>query len=413
MKKPSPLKTGAGSWVRWLGLGLSVLAALGIARLTLSPSPTVSVDAPGPWCLFCGSRGIADAILNMVLFSPLGAGLALFFNSVVAVVASGVFSVALEIAQTELAGRFPTVGDIVFNTLGGGLGALLVIAAPTLPGLVRRPSRTATIGAILLPVAVFVTTPALLAPRYPDTDYFGQWKHELGHLVPYPGRVLSASVGTVPLPDERSRNSAALREALEAGDTIRTAFIAAEPVPEEAHLLAIYDHQQTGVFVITVLGRDIRYYWASRSTQLLLDQPFLQLDVGISDMPGERIDLEIWRERRTVCMRVDGVAHCALAQGVEGSWRLLYRAGFFPGNVRVLLSFLWVVLLCVPAGMLFPGDRRGRALLAVGLVGLALGVSWWSPFLNARVLTAVSPAAGLLVGMASADLIRRAVRSRA
>ena len=64
---------------RRLGAVLAILGLLAILALTLSPNPRqVRVAAETPLlCLVCGEFGGADIALNLLLFMPFGAGLAL------------------------------------------------------------------------------------------------------------------------------------------------------------------------------------------------------------------------------------------------------------------------------------------------------------------------------------------------
>jgi len=383
-----------------------ILAGTGlllVLSLTLWPSADPATHPIGPYCLFCGNRGLADAILNTLLFTPFGAGLALLFNSTAAVVGSALLSAGVELAQTGMIGRFPTLGDVVFNTLGGGCGALMVYLARALPVAIRHPSTTLTLSAVLAPLGVFFLTAALVSPSYPETGYFGQWKHEIGHLIPYPGEILSASVGSVPLRDGLSHESAALRLALEDGEPIRLSFVAAASVPEETHLLAIFDDAETLVFLITALGQDVRFQWRSRSAILLLDRPFTQWEGVMPDTPGKTSTVELWRDRRTLCMTVESHSRCSNSWGVEEGWRLLYRASSAPSWLLAICSAVWLVFLCVPAGVVMPAAVSKGALLGAGLGGVAVAVSWGSPFMNPHLVTFMAPLVGVLAG----TMIRR------
>src|ERR1051325_7402966 len=107
------LRRGSG-WLIAASLG-----AIGLATLTPQPSGATLPH----YCLICGSFGTVDAILNVLLFVPLGVGLAGFRvrarNALLFVAA---LSVAIELTQLAIAGRDSTIGDVVFNTLGGALG---------------------------------------------------------------------------------------------------------------------------------------------------------------------------------------------------------------------------------------------------------------------------------------------------
>ncbi len=118
--------------------------------VTLWPSPQ-STDAPG-WATatldFLQSLGIPitlpvlEALANVVMFGPFGvlgvpllrgatarrrgAPLGVWHAAAVATLAGCALSVAIELTQNLLPGRVPTVQDVVLNTAGALLGAVLV-----------------------------------------------------------------------------------------------------------------------------------------------------------------------------------------------------------------------------------------------------------------------------------------------
>jgi hypothetical protein len=55
---------------------LVVLAIAGILAATTFPTSSSETGHVG-FCLVCGERGVSDAFLNLLLFAPLGAALAL------------------------------------------------------------------------------------------------------------------------------------------------------------------------------------------------------------------------------------------------------------------------------------------------------------------------------------------------
>ena len=103
-------------------------ALLVIAIATLWPMPGPSHQ--WAFCLACGAHGTSDLLLNIALFMPLGAALALRGrrSSSIAVLA-GLLSAAIELSQFYIPGRDPSLSDIVSNTLGAVFGALLVHSA--------------------------------------------------------------------------------------------------------------------------------------------------------------------------------------------------------------------------------------------------------------------------------------------
>lgn len=70
-------------------------------------------------------HGIADDLLNLALFVPLG--LAINWRSrrvPAAILVAFLLSTAIELLQTIVPGRDPSLSDVVFNTLGAAIGAL-------------------------------------------------------------------------------------------------------------------------------------------------------------------------------------------------------------------------------------------------------------------------------------------------
>src|SRR5207247_7607868 len=101
-----------------------------ILAATLWP---VSGKEAGRWrsCVVCSDRGTADVLVNILLFLPFGAALAAAGVPVSRCVLGGALvSAGVEFAQLYLPGRDPSLGDVVSNTVGSGLGVVLVTTAP-------------------------------------------------------------------------------------------------------------------------------------------------------------------------------------------------------------------------------------------------------------------------------------------
>src|ERR1700716_4152161 len=107
--------------LRRVGWIITIASAVVIAFATLLPEP------PGPvvshFCLVCGSFGTVDAMLNIVLFVPLGIGLGLTgVPGKRALLAICALSALIETAQFfVMSGRDSTLGDVLTNTAGGAL----------------------------------------------------------------------------------------------------------------------------------------------------------------------------------------------------------------------------------------------------------------------------------------------------
>lgn len=171
---------------RWAG----VLVSLGIVLVTLTPSP--STGAPAPFfCIDCGERWLADGILNLGLFFPFG--LWVGWNERLAVRATLfglLLSAVVELTQTFIPGRDPALGDILFNTLGTALGAMLGVRHRVWLRPNARESRILTGLSIIAVGLVMTATAVLLAPdgkpgsvqRFGD-DLLLQYQSRAGSLA--------------------------------------------------------------------------------------------------------------------------------------------------------------------------------------------------------------------------------------
>ncbi|MGH7447646.1 MAG: VanZ family protein, partial [Longimicrobiales bacterium] len=105
---------------RYPRLVLLLVTALLLA-LTLTP-----VSGPGSGSIsfdIIGFRGIADALVNVLLFIPFGAAAAACFTGKARpVLAGAVLSLVIESAQLMVPGRFVSPADVTFNTTGAALG---------------------------------------------------------------------------------------------------------------------------------------------------------------------------------------------------------------------------------------------------------------------------------------------------
>jgi len=384
---------------RSVGIFLTGSGLLAILLLTLGTDTELPGEPISSFCLLCGARGLADAILNVALFVPFGAGLSILLNVGWSVLGSGLVSLFVEIAQTGMSGRYPTLGDVIFNTLGGGAGALLVLFARKLPAVLPTPPKKLAIGSALFPIAVFLATALLVEPSYPETEYYGQWKHELGHLAPYPGEVLSAHVGDHPLPDNRLRDTAPVKAALEAGEPIRFSVTTVERSRYPAHILAIYDDTQTEVFMVMDLPEKLRFRRRTWSVVLRLDQPFHTWHGALPRSLGDTVDAAIRQGTRNLCLEINGLTRCDGTGGVEEGWRLLHQLDSTQSPLAYLLSACWVLFLCFPAG-LFGRGRTAPSWLLTGaaLGGVAVVVSWWSPWLGLSPITFLAPLCAVFLG---------------
>jgi hypothetical protein len=378
----------------WL---LAVTGGAFVLSLTLWPTSGAAGQEMSFWCILCGSRALADTLLNILLFAPFGAGIGLLRGVWWALAASAALSGSIEFAQTFLPGRFSVFDDILANSTGGLVGALLATKTSRIRRLVLAPPRSRQVGSALAPAAVLLATAVLSSPHLTDGIYYGQWTRDLGRLRAYPGTVLEASVGSVPLPDVRIPQQEAMEEALRTGERLEITFIAGPPPRELSHLLAIFDDRQQGVLMLMVQRDDLIFQRRTLSVPLLLDQPFIRWRGGLTVPEGDTVRVAVWQEPRNLCMQIDARIRCDLSAGVEGGWRLLHRLFSAPSRLEGLLEVVWLILLSLPMGPTARGTGRA-VLLGAGLALLGVLLSWYSPWLSVGSVAPGVPVVGAWMG---------------
>ena len=367
-------------------------------------------------CVACGEHATSDVLLNILLFAPLGAALALELTSVArCALSAALLSAAIELAQLYIPGRDSSLGDVLSNTLGGTLGALVTRAAVLWlsPSPVRAAflSRTAALAA----AAVCWATGMLLTPTFPDARYYGQWTPSLAHLERYRGRVLDATLSGLritpgPIPDSRLARE---RLAAAQGFSLHVRGVAGPRTSALAPLFAIYDDQEREIVLLGPDRDDLVLRFRALASDLRFDQPDIRLVSAMRHVAaGDTLDITVSRGgarqegdyRITLNGRVTASLGCAVGCG----WGLLLYPEVFPAWLRVLLGAGWMGGLFAPAG--FWMRTRGDVLFAAAALATGLaGAPVFTPLVATPVLQWLAAALGILTGFAiRIALVRRA-----
>ncbi|MBL0937531.1 MAG: VanZ family protein [Gemmatimonadaceae bacterium] len=140
-----------------------------IITATLLPfNPIVSEQIPPAWCLRCGGLWLTDAVSNVLLFVPFGAALALRGTRVWVAILLGLFgSFTIEWLQSKgiPSARSAALADVLTNTLGTALGALLAAYASWLRNPGARAARWLTASWTVAVSAVAALTAMAMGPR--------------------------------------------------------------------------------------------------------------------------------------------------------------------------------------------------------------------------------------------------------
>ena len=140
----------------------ALLAA--IALLTLLPASGNNTTS-GFACVFCGQLATADAILNMLLFVPLGGGLALIGLQLrTAFLVAAFLSGGIELLQLYVPGRDASTGDLLSNILGCLVGFAVVAGSRWWMYPSRRLASALSAGWAVVIVGMISLTAFLLQP---------------------------------------------------------------------------------------------------------------------------------------------------------------------------------------------------------------------------------------------------------
>ena len=377
-----------------------------VLALTLVPLETSETDVPGT-CIWCGHFALADAILNVLMFVPIGFVLGLRRRAAPVRIwgALTMLAALIEATQMFLPGRFPTVSDVATNSLGAALGLLLA-------GLWKRGApvhlRTSTrlpLAAGMIAAVLTVGSTLLLRPSLPDSEWFGQWTAELGHYDSYDGELLDARIGEIPAPSGRLPNTPATRAALLEGERTTLRYVAGHATERLAPIFSIYDGMEREIFVFGGREDDVIVRVRRVATDLRLRSP-QTLYEGSAPVAGDTVATWVELRHGAVCADLD--ARCrALAPPGRG-WSLLLGAA--PSNLLERLADVgWLALLFLPLGY----GLRLRAPAYAGLAMAAGGVLVAAGLGGGLQLTdALNSLAGAAAGLGSGMWAGRRVPRR-
>ena len=358
-------------------------------------------------CLICGERGLADAIVNVILFMPLGAAAALTGRSTLAALALGAaLSGSVEFAQmTLIPGRDASIGDLVFNTLGAAAGVAIVRTSWWWLGYDRLRASRLSLAAAVIATAIIASTGLLLVPEMPDGTYFVMWTPVLRHLDPYDAPVRSVTIGGHHLPPGRIGEPTQVRELLRAGGPIRVVADVAAKTSRQAAMFAIYDDFKREVVLIGPDRDDLVFRVRMRSASARLDQPDLRVVGGWRDLtPGSEIAVTARRSGRNYCVGFGSQPPCSNGFSAGMGWALLFHIEHSPVWLQSALNVFWLAILGFPVG--FWGRRRWESLCALSvLAATILALPAWVGLLDTPADQVLGGIAGIGLGIGLARVL--------
>ena len=358
-------------------------------------------------------RGTTTALLNILFYVPLGVAAWWRWRAVDRAVGLGLaVSLAMEALQLVVPGRHSALSDLLANTAGAGLGALL--AARPLLWMAPRgaAARGAAATAALAAVAALLAPALLFARQAPKGPTWAQWKPNSGLGRRYGGEVLDARVGDLTLPSRRLDAPAAARGRLLAGDVVEVRFVAAPP----PRLHTVIFRVVTGTYGE---GEDVLHLAAQggtlfiaprfRADALRLARPALRLDDALAHVAAGDTVRVAWRAHPAdgYEVRIGDAPPRRVGVGIARGWHLVSPVERWPDAQARLLDAAWLLAIGGIAGWFALGPA-GAAAAGLALMATASIAPRWSDLLP----TPPTALLFLALGVAAGHALRRALMPR-
>ena len=404
----------------WPAAACALLALAAICVATLTPTP--GTPSTSFWCIVCGDRGVLDFSANVVMFVPLGFALMLAterrWSSVLACMAT-TFSVEL-LQVSVVSGRDASLGDLVANTLGGGIGVALATWRAVF--LFPRPAgarRFAVAWAVIF-AAVCGLTSAGLRPSTIPRSIWVQWTPPRRGFEPFTGRLLAFDLNRIDLPLGFPDKSLGVDRVLRGDAWQATATIATEQLQPRRSVIARIAEEFTVLVSLEQSGLGVSCMQKTKAGEFKFRSPKVVLENALPLGNGEApsiVRLQCIREGGTLAAAVDGRRETLrLSPGL--GWLLASPLDIGLGRDLWWANALWLAALTLPLGywgaVAWASDsvnRSRRLMTSIGL-GSALIVGLVLAPLTAGISVAAgrewaSALCGLTLGYVLSSLARR------
>lgn len=363
-------------------LAMAGLAFIAITTLVPLPHQAVASRTTPLWCVVCGDHGGIDVVNNILLFIPFAAGLRLLGMDVKRVIALGAaLSLSIELLQLGIVpGRDASLSDLLTNTLGSWLGAVLGtnltrLLSPT-PILARR----LAVGMGVIWLGVQAATALLLQPWTPSHPLRGAWARSVHGHAPFDGRVLSVFLSGWRLPGTPDPVSPELAAKLREGRIdLQVQLLSGQRASLWSPIVELLG-PRGAVLALYALKQDLAFQPPMRSSSLRLGRPALRLPGALPSTPG--VELQVAAGERGSTLWAEwtsrGRRHRAMqALSPSFGWSLLTFFRYAYGRGVRPITMIWIAAWLAPIGYwasLAPGKRRSRflGLLLLVAAGLAL-----------------------------------------
>jgi VanZ family protein len=362
---------------RWRLFGAAGLLIILAATLRPEPDQTRAAEATPLWCLVCGDHGGVDVINNILLFIPFAFGLRLGGVPRKTVLLVGAASsLAIELLQlTVIAGRDASLSDVLTNSLGTAVGALLADDGSTLLHPSKHRARVLIASAAVLWLSLQGLTAILLRPWLPDGPLRSEWHPDSPGRVPFTGEILSARVAGLGMPDGEVPVQDQLPKRLEGG-RLEVELRIASTAPQ-SKWSSIYQLVGRGgpLLLVESFRGHLIFQPPSRAQALRLRSPRLLIADALSRrlseirlVAGERNDT-VWGQ--SAPMDIRAVYPLTPSQ----SWTLVSPFAYTSGRATRIITVIWIALLLMPLGYWLRRAFPGTGVLGVSALLLISGLA--------------------------------------
>jgi hypothetical protein len=328
-----------------------------VLLLTLWPAPqeTKRSQLTSIWCLVCGSIGVQDVLQNLVMLLPFGLGLGLLgWRPVRALLAGFALAFTVELLQhTVVPGRDASLSDVVTNTLGTALGA---VVASRIDWLLHPPPRAAArlaLGTLGAWAALWVSAGWLLGASPGPEPWSAVLRPELITAPPFTGRFLSASVSGATLREGHQELPSSVVDAY-ARDSVafEAVVLTGPPAPERRGLLEVRDADSIVQFTVEERHGALRFAMRTHSSELRLRPITFRMPPLSPEPEGTQLTLAVRRESGMIIVppRAPGVREMRAFIGPHWLATLLLPVEVWSGPSWEVFAYLWVGALLVGVG---------------------------------------------------------------
>ena len=337
---------------------LLLLATVGVILATLRPGVAQSSHL----CIVCGSHAAVDAVVNLLLFIPIGAGLALLGLRVRAALAIGAAAaIVIETLQFALPiGRVATIADVITAIGGTTVGFYLserrrAIAYPRSRAALRHAVGIGIAWLLLLSVSAFA-----LMPVAPPAAYFAQWSPRVEPFDAYTGRILDAHASGVRIPNGPIDRSTELRDAARRSLRIE-ATVEPRGVPLRlAPIVRVVTADSAEIFMLGQRGTDLHFRSRVRGTGMGLVTPTVVMRDAMSALYAgtpETVVVGARRERGELRVGARG-SDVVLSLHAAAGWLLFLPPASSLHEAADIVTAVWAGALLFVAA--YWAGRRAR-----------------------------------------------------